>query len=147
MVITSRRWTDGGRVRGASHFPSPENNCLVEQATLFQIDDEGRDGLFRNPGILFVELFQLAMLIPRRIVAVKTGAGDLNKSDARFNQTPGSQSLQRIQLLMFVGGIESIQFLNVFRFTTDIRDVRNGTLHQERCLVIGNGPFNGFRVG
>jgi len=142
MVIASAGGGDGGGVRRASHLAGPHDDRLIEQAALVQILDQRRDRAIGDECVLFVVLLQMAMLIPRRIVAVETGTGDFDKPHARFDQPPRPQCLRGIEALVFVRRVDAIELANVFGLVGDVADRRHFALHPKRRFVIRDRTFD-----
>ena len=102
VMVSTTTLFDCRSVGGTAHFPRPHNDRLIQQAALPEINDQCRNRLLGDSCILFVVLSQKTVLIPGRIVAIKTGAGDFHKANSGFDQSPCSERLQGVELLMFV---------------------------------------------
>ena len=68
MVIPPCCRRDPRGMRSSSHFTRPDDNRLVQQASLLEIQDQCRHSLVRNHGILIVILDEIPVLIPGRII-------------------------------------------------------------------------------
>ena len=106
MMITA---IGSGAVRRPSHFAGPHNQRVVEQSAPFEIHDQGRNGLVRYASVFFVSQLQRTMLIPRRIVAVRVRASNLDESHSRFDKSASSKALQRIQVVIRILTIDTIE--------------------------------------
>ena len=65
MMIATTGFGNLGSVRSASHFPCPEDDCLLQKAALLEIHDQGRHGTVGDAGVLLMVCLQSAMLVPR----------------------------------------------------------------------------------
>ena len=64
-------------MRGSAEFAGPQDQCFVEQAAGFEVFDKSSDGPVSIEGVLFVPLFQIAVLVPSAVRRAGR-AGDLN---------------------------------------------------------------------
>ena len=58
---------------------------------MFEVGDEGGDWLVDGAGVLFVAVFDVAVLVPA--VAVAAGGGEFDEADAAFDEAAGEQAL------------------------------------------------------
>ena len=56
-------------VRRAPEFSSPDDECFLQQAARLQILEERRDSLIGNHRIGLMAMLQVAVLVPRSVVA------------------------------------------------------------------------------
>ena len=108
VVVSAAGRTDCTGVRSSAHFAGPKHDGFVQKATLVEVDDQGGHGLLCHPGVLFVVLLEVAMLIPWRVVVIETRARNFHESYPRFHQSSSTQGLGGIISLMLVGGIRSV---------------------------------------
>lgn len=81
MVITACIGWPSGPIfteRSATKFASPDNECLVQQASLFQIADQCRDWLISHAGIEWQLNIKIRVMIPR-------GVNHVHETDTAFN--------------------------------------------------------------
>lgn len=106
---------DGG---GASEFTAPDDEGVVEHAALFEIFEQGADGLVALFGEFAVVHFDVVVIIPRLACTMP----DLDEADAAFKQAAGDEDLAGLGALAVHGA-------DVVRFATDIEGVGGIHLH------------------
>ena len=74
---------------GAAEFAAPHHQHFVQHAALFQILEQGGDGLIAFLAELAVAGFDVVVVIPRLAGAVP----DLDEADAAFDQAAGDEHL------------------------------------------------------
>ena len=88
--------------------------------------------------------FEFTVLVPGAVVAaVDFGAGDLDKADTGFDETAGAETLEAVEPLILVGGVEAVEFFGGVAFLVEIEHVGYGGLHLVGHLVVANGGIDG----
>ena len=126
IVISTGLWfTIAGQFhrRSSSKFTAPQNQCVLEHSSLFQIGHEGRDRLINFASEFAMSLLKSGMIVPRLTGTVP----QLNVTDAAFQQSASDQRLPRMDAV-------SVHCLNVFRFSTDVKGFGGILLHAESQL-------------
>ena len=67
---------------GPSEFATPDDEGIVEHASLFQIGDQCRSGLIDFLGGRCDRVFDSAVMVPSSVI-------ELDKADASFRQSSG----------------------------------------------------------
>jgi hypothetical protein len=104
---------DGG---GASEFAAPDDQGFVEQPALFEVLEQGADGLVAFAGEAAVIDFEVVVIVPGLAGAVP----DLDEADAAFDEASGDEDLPGL-LALAVHGPDG------FGFARDIEGI--GRLH------------------
>ncbi len=134
---------------GAGHsteFGGPEDEGVIEEAALFEIDDEGGDGFGHAPGERAVVALDVFMAVP--VAAGETvvvAAPDLHEADAAFDEASGGQAFAAHVVGFFfgvdLGGPDFAMFLNAIHgfhrvgFFADVERFWCGELHLGGELV------------
>ena len=147
MVVAASCGADFRSVGGAAHFPGPEDNGVFQKAALSEVGNQGGDGLVGDAGVFFVILLQETVLVPRRVVAVETRAGDFDKTHACFHEPPRAQCLRGVKALVLIGGVEAVEFADVLGLAANVGQFGHGPLHEEGGLVIGDDALDGLGIG
>jgi len=136
----------------APKFTGPDDEGIVEKAKLFQVSDEGRDGLIDCFTVLAVSADEAVVLIPA--VAISAGTGELDEADATLNEAAGKEALAAKDFGLIEIGIEAIHFFHGVGLAGEVEEIGDGGLHPEGGFVIQNGGFDllfsgetGFRSG
>ncbi len=69
-MVPAARWRNLGCVGSTAHFSSPDNDGLFKHTSLFEILDQRCHRLVSNHGILFMVLFEIAVLVPGGIICM-----------------------------------------------------------------------------
>src|SRR3982751_659301 len=77
----------------ATKLATPDDECILQHAPLFQILEQGADGLVGFAGETSVAFFQIIVTVPRLAVTVP----DLNEPHAPFDQPAGNQHLPSLR--------------------------------------------------
>ena len=78
------------RVGGASEFPAPDDQGIIEQAALFEVGDEGGAGLVGVAALSAVCFWQSAVMIPAHVK-------QLHEPDIAFGQSSSEQAVGGIR--------------------------------------------------
>ena len=84
----------------AAHFARPDHNRVVEKPALFEVEDQGCDGLVGDHRIFCMMLFQRPVLIPGRVVGMCQRAGDLHEPHPPLDLLAKARRRFVIQLLI-----------------------------------------------
>ena len=128
MVIASDGVPDFAH-RGASELAAPDHEGIIQQPSLFEIDDEGGAGLVHFAAAqleLFVEIINLITVV------IPVGVIELNKAHASFDESAGEQAIAG------VGGFFSgapVQGEGGLIFAREIHEFRRAGLHAVGCFV------------
>ncbi len=128
MVIASDGVPDFAH-RSAPELAAPDHEGIIQQPSLFEIDDEGGAGLVYFAAAqfeLFVEIIDLITVV------IPVGVIELNKAHASFDESAGEQAIAG------VGGFFSgapVQGEGAFIFAREIHEFRRAGLHAVGCFV------------
>ena len=89
--------------RGAAEFAAPDDEGVVEQAALFEVEDQGGAGLV---DVLadFVEV--VVEVLAGAAVGVPVGVVELDEADAALDEAPGEQAVVGERGLAGLGAVE-----------------------------------------
>ena len=116
-----------GVIGGASEFPGPDHQGLIQQSPLLQVLQQRRDRLV---GLVA----PLAVLLGDIFVGVPAAAIDLDVADTPLHQAAGHQAPSSHGLLDLV--VEAVHFLDLVGLAVDVHRLGHGELHAEGQLVI-----------
>jgi len=88
---------------GAAEFGAEDEQGFFEQAPLFEVGDQGGDGLIDAAGVFFVRGHVAVRGIPV-VPAGTDGVDDFDKADTSFDETAGHNALGRIAGLVSLCG-------------------------------------------
>ena len=84
------------------------------------------------------------MLIPSAIHAHQVGARHFHKADSAFNQPSRAQTLQPVEALRLVRGIQPVELARRLALLGEIQDVGHQRLHAIGHFCIRDGRLNGI---
>ena len=116
-------------VVGASEFTAPDDEGVIEHASLFEVGDKCGRGLVCFPALLGNAAFQATVLIPALMV-------ELDEFDPAFSEAPGHEAVRGKGA--GVPGILSVEIVDRLRFVLHVGDFWNAGLHVEGHLVLLN---------
>ena len=120
---------------GASEFPAPDDQGILEQTALLKVRDESGTGLVGILAILFQVGHEVAMLIPGLVE-------NLDESDAAFDEASGQEhSTGEIGF----AGLNTVEVENVFGFFGQVHQLGSRGLHSIRHLK-GVDARGNFRI-
>src|SRR5579859_6179137 len=76
-------------VHGAPKFARPNDKCVVQHATLFEVEDQARRGLIDAFGLQSNIAGQIVVLIPSAMI-------ELDEAHAALGQPPRKEAIGRI---------------------------------------------------
>ena len=117
---------------------APDHEGVLEQAPLLKVGDEGGGCLVGFLALPLDSAGQTAVLVPSRMVK-------LDEAHVPFGQSPGKQAVGGIGARF--ARIVSIELESGFRFLAQVGHFRDGRLHMEAHLVLGNASFQGRVAG
>ena len=120
-------------VNGPSEFPSPNDECRVEESPLLKVLDQGSRGLVDIPALRGQVSCDIPVLIP-------TSVEDLHGSDPAFNHPTGEQSAGGKGA--WFGGIGAVEIEDVLRFVVKLHEVWDARLHSKSHFVLRNTGLN-----
>ncbi len=138
MVIPSDGVPDFSH-RGAPELAAPDHDGIIQQSSLFEIDDEGGAGLVYFAAAqfeLFVEIIDLITVV------IPIGVVELDKAYASFDESAGEQAIAG------VGGFFSgapVQGEGGLIFAREIHEFWRASLHAVGCFVAIE-PGEDFRI-
>ena len=119
-------------VDGAAEFPTPDHQGVIEQASLFQVLDQGPGRLIDLGRLTSDATGQAAMMIPSPVE-------DLDKPHVPFGHPSRQQAVGRERPRL--SGLLAVHLQRLFRLTRDVDQFGHRGLHTERHLVLGDpGP-------
>ena len=122
----------------ASEFCGPDDDGFVEQSTLFQVLQQGSDGLIDGGAASGVILFELGVSVPAIVV-------DLHKAHSAFYQSACCETVAGNSVC---GGIpDSVGLLCLLCFLSQADDFRNRHLHAEGHFITLNAGSHDRVVG
>ena len=130
-VVIAPRFGSGLSDRKSAEFAAPDDERLVEQASLRQVGEQRGDRLVRFQGELRMVPFDVHVSVPTALVLHPSGI-DLNEPHASFDHASSDQALARHMVAM--RNAEPIQILDMFRFRIQVDRFRSGRLHAKRQL-------------
>lgn len=95
-------------VGSASELTGPEDESGIEEASLFEIQDQGGDSAVGLAGVAFVTGLESTVLIPSAI-GQSVGAIHLDEAHALFDQTSGPKALACVHSCVEVWVIDSVE--------------------------------------
>src|SRR4051812_4008227 len=120
--------------RHAAEFGSPEDDRVIEQATGFEVLDEGRGGLVHAAGHVAVVLGEILVAVPVAARKAVVGAApDLNEAHAAFEQAARDEAVASEVLRNLA--VQAVELAGGFRFARDVEDARGAQLQPGRHLV------------
>lgn len=99
-------------------FSAPEDEGFVEESALFEIGEEGGDGLITFPREVAMVLLKVVVIIPRLSGAMP----DLHEADATLDEATGDKHLAALQVV-------AIHVADVLRLEGDVESVGRFELH------------------
>ena len=123
VVVVASRVVVAVAVLGrlAAELPAPDDQRAVEQPTLLQIREQGREGLVHFLGLLRQACFEILMMVP-------AAGPDLDETHAAFDQPPGDEHL-------FALGAVAVELADVRGLLVHVEGVRGLGLHSEGDFV------------
>ena len=109
-----------------AEFAAPDHQGRVEQAALFEVFEQGGDGLVGFEGEAAVVADNVLVTIPTALVLHAAGV-DLHKTDAAFDHAPGHEALSgEVGAVLLV---EAVALAGGFRFAGNVESLGSGGLH------------------
>ena len=129
---------------GAAEFAGPDDEGFIEQATLFQIGQQGRYGLVGPAGAGFVVFDQVVVGIPTVFVGHVVY---LDESDAALDQPPGQQAFAPKRLGAWVGVLEAVAPAEALGFAIGVSHFEGRRLHPVGQFVAGDARIKFGKSG
>ena len=104
--------------RGSTELARTENERFIQQAPLFEVDDQGRQALITLIGYLAMGILDVGMAVPW----LKIPMPGLNKAHPSLDQSSGDQKLSILRAF-------PIELEHVLRLLTDIKGIGRLKLH------------------
>lgn len=98
-VVISTGFVDPFAEGHATKFSAPDDQGFIEEATLFQIGEEGSDGLIDFGGVLAVVFLDAEMSIPG-ILEVPASGIELDEANSPFETTACDEAIASIRRLV-----------------------------------------------
>lgn len=116
----------------AAEFTAPHDESFVEHAALFEIGEEGGDGLVDFGAVLAVVLLDALVGVPRLFEVAAAGV-ELDEADAALDEPAGDEAVAA----KLVGGLlaDAVHVQGLGRFIGDVHGLRGFGLHAVRELV------------
>ncbi len=116
----------------AAEFSAPDDECVVEEAALFEVGEEGPGG-FIGEWAADVHIFdEVAVVVPSAVVEV-------DEADAFFGEAAGEEAIGGVGA---VAGLGSVHIEDVLGFVAEVHQVGDGHLHLEGHFVGGDPGFD-----
>src|SRR5438128_5177773 len=113
-------------VDGSAEFAAPNDERIVEQATLFQVPDEG--------GARLIHVETLAANLPGQVtVLVPTAVHELDEANAALDHPPRQQAIAGETAVVVIAG-DAVHVENAARLMRQIGQLRHRGLHTESHL-------------
>ena len=129
---------------GATELSGENEQGRFEEAPLFQVLDEGGDGLINRAGVLFVAVLDVAVLVPA--VAVSSAGRQFNETHSAFHHAAGEQTLRGKFAGVAPLFLEAVHAFRGFRLAGQVHGLGYFHLHAIGQLVIANGRLDLGRV-
>src|SRR5262245_40228000 len=123
-------------VHSPAELPAPDNQCVLQEAALLEVGDEGRTRPVGVPALPLDLLGQVGVLVPATVV-------ELDEPYPALGQSPGEQAVGRERPRL--PGVLSVQLERGRRLLRHVRERRHARLDPERHLVL-RGPSGNLRV-
>ena len=122
-------------VAGATEFPAPDHEGVVEQSPISQISDQCRGCLVRKAGLFADGVGQIAVVIP---IAVE----QLDEANVPFGQPPGQEAIVGERGF---ARLRAIHFQDFIGFLGDVHQFGDAGLHAISHFV-SLDPGRDFRI-
>lgn len=123
--------------RCPSEFPTPNDNCVLEESALLEIKNQCRTGLIGFAAALWEVVGEVEMMIPARVKK-------LNETDVPLGKAASHQAVESER--SGFASVFTVEFVGRFRFAGKVGQAGNRALHAKRHLVLRDARFHRWVV-
>lgn len=106
---------------GASEFAAPDDECVFEEAALFEVGDEGGAGLIGLAALVDEAFFDLGVVVPSGVV-------DLDEADAALGEAAGEEGVVG-EGVFGVAGFGAVEVEGGLAFLGEVHEFGGSGLH------------------
>ena len=105
-----------------SKFTAPDHQGVIQHATLFEVEEQGRCCLVGVSALVLDSLWRVSVGIPTTMI-------ELNEPNTSFGQSTREETV--IRILADLSGLGAVEVEDILRFLTHVNQLRDTHLHTE----------------